>query len=62
LKPILFVEVLKSNTDAIHKKLSSLGYEIFPLGMNTLAVHKEDPTLKDISFNVGSSKNTISIK
>ena len=62
LKPILFVEVLKSNTDAIHKKLSSLGYEIFPLGMNTLAVHKEDPTLKDISFNVGSSENTISIK
>ena len=62
LKPILFVEVLKSNTDAIHKTLSSLGYEIFPLGMNTLAIHKEDPTLKDVSFNVGSSENTISIK
>jgi hypothetical protein len=58
----LFVEVLKSNADAIHKTLSSLGYEIFPLGMNTLAIHKEDPTLKDVSFNVGSSENTISIK
>jgi len=62
LKPILFIEVLKSNPDVIHKTLSSLGYEIFPMGMNSLAVHKEDPTLKDISYNVGSSENTISIK
>ena len=57
LKPILFVEILKSNPDAIHKNLSSLGYEIFPMGMNSLAVHKEDPTLKNIS----TSENSISI-
>jgi FkbM family methyltransferase len=58
LNPIIFVEILKSNPDAIHKKLSSLGYEIFPMGMNSLAVHKEDPTLKDIS----TSENAINIK
>ena len=57
LKPILFVEILKSNPDAIHKNLSSLGYAIFPMGMNSLAVHKEDPTLKNIS----TSENSISI-
>ncbi len=57
LKPILFVEILKSNPDAIHKNLSSLGYTIFPMGINSLAVHKEDPTLKNIS----TSENSISI-
>tara|TARA_B110000037_G_scaffold220337_1_gene287906 strand:- start:2147 stop:2977 length:831 start_codon:yes stop_codon:yes gene_type:complete len=58
LKPILFIEVLKSNPDTINKNLSSLGYEIFPMGMNSLAIHKEDPTLKNIS----TSDNSISIK
>ena len=57
-KPILFIEVLKSNPDVIHKNLSALGYEIFSMGMNSLAVHKEDPTLKNIS----TTENTISIK
>jgi hypothetical protein len=57
-KPILFIEVLKSNPDAIHKNLSALGYEIFPMGMNSLAVHKEDPTLKNIS----TTENSINIK
>ena len=58
LKPILFVEILKSNPDAIHKNLLSLGYEIFPMRMNSLAVHKEDPTLKNLS----TSANKITIK
>ena len=58
LKPILFVEILKSNSDAIHKNLSSLGYTIFPMRINLLAVHKEDPTLKNIS----TSENSISVK
>ena len=57
LKPILFVEILKSDPDAIHRNLSSLGYKLFPMGMNSLAVHKEDPTLK----NITTSENSISI-
>ena len=57
LKPMLFIEVLKSNPDSIRKKLSSLDYEIFPMGMNLLAVHKKDPTIKDIS----TSENSITI-
>ncbi len=58
LKPIIFVEILKSNPDEIHKNLTGLGYEIFPMGMNTLAIHKDDPTIKDISV----SGNSINIK
>ena len=54
---MLFIEVLKSNPDSIRKKLSSLDYEIFPMGMNLLAVHKKDPTIKDIS----TSENSITI-
>ena len=58
LKPIIFVEVLKSNPDEIHNTLSALGYKIFPMGMNSLAVSEEDSTLKDIS----TSENSISVK
>ena len=58
LKPIIFVEVLKSDSEKIHKNLKTFGYEIFPLGMNSLAIHKDDSTIKDISV----SDNSINIK
>ena len=58
LKPIIFVEILKSNPDEIHNTLSALGYKIFPMGMNSLAVSEEDSTLKNLS----TSANKITIK
>lgn len=38
------MEVLKSNKNKIENDLRMLGYEIFPFGMNTLAVHKDAPS------------------
>lgn len=47
-KPILFVEVIKSDKDAISGALRAAGYVILPHGMNVLAIHKDDPTLQNV--------------
>lgn len=48
-KPILFVETIKSDKGAITETLRKQGYHVLPNGMNILAVHKDDPTLENIS-------------
>ncbi|WP_208606135.1 FkbM family methyltransferase [Rodentibacter trehalosifermentans] len=47
--PILSVEVLKSGHQGIVDLLSPLGYQFFPMDINILAIHNDDPTLKHIS-------------
>lgn len=48
-KPILFVEVIKSDKAVIKAALRNEGYRIMDHGMNVLAVHESDPTLQNIS-------------
>ena len=48
-KPILFVEVIKSDRDLIAEALRNEGYRIIPHGMNMLAIHEADPTMANIS-------------
>jgi len=47
-KPILFVETIKSDKEAIGEMLLGAGYVIIPGGMNILAVHKTDKTLENV--------------
>lgn len=47
-KPVLFVETIKSDKDAITAALRNEGYVVLPNGMNILAVHKDDKTLENI--------------
>jgi hypothetical protein len=47
-KPILFVEVIKSDKDAITAALRNAGYVVLPNGMNILAIHKTDKTLENV--------------
>lgn len=47
-KPILFVETIKSDKEAISATLREAGYRILPNGMNILAVHESDKTLENI--------------
>ena len=42
-KPCLMVERIKSDEAGLASFLSDLGYRLFPLGMNLLAVHQSDP-------------------
>ena len=41
-KPSLMIEIIKSNKDEIVNFLNSFGYEIYPFGINILAIHKDD--------------------
>ena len=49
-KPILLIEIIKSNKENIEKYLKKLDYKIFNMGMNILAVHRKNPVLEN-SYN-----------
>ena len=51
--PILLIEHIKSDINFLKNFLEKKNYEIFVVGMNILAIHKEDPTLIDISIKSG---------
>jgi FkbM family methyltransferase len=48
-KPILFIETIKSDKALISEALGGEGYRLLPHGMNTLAVHRDDPTMENIA-------------
>lgn len=49
-RPILMVEVIKSDPAAIEALVGELGYSMFFLGVNMLAVHPGDPTARQIEL------------
>jgi FkbM family methyltransferase len=46
--PIMLVEFIKSDRAALEAFAVELGYRVFSVGMNMLAVHAADPTLQQI--------------
>lgn len=46
--PIMLVEVIKSDRAALQTFMTDLGYRIYAMGVNLLAIHHADPTLKQI--------------
>jgi FkbM family methyltransferase len=53
-KPQLLVEVIKSDSQRIQSQLVTLGYRVFPAGINVLGIHESDPTLGYITIREGS--------
>ena len=51
--PIFLIEHIKSDINSLKNFLEKKNYEIFVVGMNILAIHKEDPTLIDINVKSG---------
>lgn len=47
-KPILFIETVKSDPDRITEWCEARGYKVLPHGMNVIAVHISDESLKHI--------------
>ena len=47
--PIIIVEGIKSDQQAIMAALASYGYEWFPFELNYLAIHPSDPTRQSIN-------------
>ncbi|MEN8515098.1 FkbM family methyltransferase [Burkholderia sp. RS02] len=53
LKPILAIEIIKSDQAAIKGMLDEFGYRYFPAGMNLIAAHSGDPVLQHLSHQDG---------
>jgi FkbM family methyltransferase len=48
-RPILLVEIIKTDKVELHRILTEIGYRSFALGINSLFVHQDDPALAQIS-------------
>jgi FkbM family methyltransferase len=49
-RPILLVEYLKSDPDALRARLEGFGYAVYPAGINFIAFHKDDPCMNGVEF------------
>ncbi|TFY99106.1 FkbM family methyltransferase [Ramlibacter humi] len=53
-KPLLLVEVIKSDQRELRELLGAMGYRgAYPLGLNWLAVHRDDPAARRIDASDG---------
>jgi FkbM family methyltransferase len=48
-KPIMLIEIIKSDRAELEKFVTDNGYSVFAMGINLLAIHESDPTLQQIS-------------
>jgi hypothetical protein len=46
---VLLIEKIKTDIPQLERWLADNGYKPFGLGINILAVHESDPSLKDIN-------------
>lgn len=49
-KPVMLIEVIKSDRAALESYLEGMGYKVRLLGLNVLAIHADDPTANEIRF------------
>ena len=49
-KPQLLIEKIKSNESEIRAFVEKFDYQIFPLGINILAIHNSDPVSKQLKI------------
>jgi len=47
-RPVMVVEKIKSNEGELVSFMHSHGYSVYPLGINILAVHNDDPIIKHL--------------
>lgn len=48
--PQMLIEKIKSDEDEISEFLTDMGYRLFPMGINILAVHLSDPAHEQLRF------------
>ncbi len=49
-KPIMIIEIIKSDKASIEGFLLKNGYKLFPAGINILAIHGDDPTCEALRY------------
>lgn len=52
-RPVLVVEVIKSDRNQIKAFLRGLGYRLFGMGINLLAIHESDPLVGEVRVDNG---------
>jgi FkbM family methyltransferase len=50
-KPIMTIEIIKSDRKQLETILSAHGYVLYPIGINMLAIHKDDPSNSNLTVN-----------
>lgn len=58
-KPIMLIEVIKSDRLELENFAFQYGYKLFSMGINLLAIHETDPTLQQI--NVVNNQITLTL-
>jgi FkbM family methyltransferase len=53
-RPIMLIEVMKSDAEALRAWLENLGYILIPSGMNVLAVHRDDKCRASIKIETAA--------
>jgi len=54
-RPIIFVEVLKTDANALRGLLENQGYGVYPSGLNFLAIGKDDKCMENITIRTSSA-------
>lgn len=49
-RPIMYVEILKTDAHVLQARLESFGYVVYPAGMNAIAFHKGDTCMAGVKF------------
>jgi FkbM family methyltransferase len=57
-RPLLLIEQIKTIRDRLRSWLLERGYEVIDAGINLLAVHKTDPTLKELQARLAEMRPT----
>lgn len=52
-RPILFIEIIKTDAAELERRLSALGYRSTRVDINLLAIHQSDPSIDRIKFAGG---------
>jgi len=58
-KPIMTIEIIKTDKAQVEAFLMQHGYQIYPMGINILAIHQTDPSLSHITSNANGINLTI---
>ena len=58
-KPMMMIEIIKTDKAQVEAFLSSNEYQIYPMGINVLAIHKSDPSINHISTNANGLNLTM---
>lgn len=59
-RPILLIEQIKTVRDRLRAWLQECGYEVIDAGINVLAVHRTDPTLKELQAKMAEAQTQTS--